>query len=416
MSIHLSNCPTIYNNKDFKTIQIRLMFPFLEKGEFIPYYQLLPSMLSYMNQKYPTEDLFQRNRKKNYIIHIGCSKIVIGTYGCFLFDLIIPDTYTLNKNLLEDQIKFFSEMIYHPLIQNNGFSPFEFEREVSNLELTIQNALQNMGPYQSIKIRELVDDVGILSRDISKYQDKLHEITPKTLYQFYQDIILNNQPILYIMGNCNNTNIEEICKKYLYLKQFPERNIDIDLNCFLKPRNDILSTSEKLHFKDSSFSVVYKIQDMKKEDRFYLLIVRDLLSSLSSRLLDKKLRDEFDLIYSSKVVSYTHFGILEITAFIHKNHKEEVKEKILEVMKDLENEKLVLPLFNNIKERKRIELLRMLDDKYYLFDEFIIRDLGIDFTKEDYYHFLENVEYSNILKFLKRMVLDTFYFLEEGDL
>lgn len=415
MSIHLSNSPTVYYNENFKTIQIRLMFPFLEKEEYIPYYQLLPSMLSYMDQKYSTEDLFQKNRKKNYIIHIGCSKVVIGTYGCFLFDLIIPDTFTLNKNLLEEQIQFFSEMIYHPLIEEDGFNSFEFEREVSNLKLTIQNALQNMGPYQSIRLRELVDDVGILSRDISKYQDQIQTITPQKLYQFYQDEIINNQPILYIMGNCKNTNIEEICKKYLYLKEFKEREVNIDLNCFLKPRKEILSISEKKHFKDSSFSVVYKIRNMKKDDRFYLLIIRDLLSSLSSRLLDKKLRDESDLIYSSKVVSYTHFGILEITAYIHKKHQEEVKEKILEVMKDLENEEMVLPLFHNIKERKRIELSRMLDDKYYLFDEFIIRDLGIDFTKEDYYHFLENLEYSNILEFLGRMVLDTFYFLEEGD-
>ena len=152
---------------------------------------------------------------------------------------------------------------------------------------------------------------------------------------------------------------------------------------------------------------------MTISDKVYLIIIRDLLSSLSSRLLSKKLRDEKDLIYSSKVIAYLRYGALEITTFIHRDDYKEVYQSLLDVMSELEDTTVIEALLHNIKERKRINLLRKLDNKYFLFDDFIIHDLNIDFTLEEYYEMIQKISADQISQFIKRLSLDTIYFLKE---
>ena len=84
-------------------------------------------------------------------------------------------------------------------------------------------------------------------------------------------------------------------------------------------------------------------------------------------------------------------------------------------MNDLKNVELITPLLNNIKERKRLNLLRMLDDKLGLFGDFIVEDFGFDDTTEQFYEKVKKVTAEDISKFIDRLVLDTVYFLKEEE-
>ena len=92
-----------------------------------------------------------------------------------------------------------------------------------------------------------------------------------------------------------------------------------------------------------------------------------------------------------------------------------VKEKITEVINDLKDIDLVSPLLDNIKDRHRIALIRRVDDKFSLFHEFYITQLEIDITEEEYYNKLLKITPEDISLFIDRLVLDTIYFLKEGE-
>lgn len=414
--VKLKSTPVIYKNKDFQSIIVKVMFPFEEKIKDLAKIQLLPSMLNHMNNKYPSEELLQLERKRLYILGAGCSRSIIGTTGVFSFNLVIPDTDALGKDILEKQFEFFSELIYNPRIEDEGFSKFEFEREVNNLRLGISNALKNVRPYHQIKLRELVDDdTEVLSRDIVRHQELIDEVTPSNLYDYYLNVIKNNQPVIYVMGNVDDEKINELCNKYLYRKKYTDKEYIANLYYYLEPREKVQEIEENSKFKDSVFSVVYKVKDMKQEDVILLNTLRNILTSLSSRLLGEKLRDESELIYSSRVVAYPHFGIFEITVYINKENITEVKEKLEEVIQEFKNEEVIGEALKNILERKRINLLRKLDDKYYLFEDFILKDLDIDKTAEEYFEMAKKVTAKDISNFVDRLVLDTTYFLKEGE-
>ena len=413
--INIKNKPTILKNSDFQTILVQVMFFYKKEHKDLAHISLLPALLNSMNNIYKTESEFVLERKKLMILGTNVSRASIGDNGYFSFHMVVPDTYALGNDILDEQFAFLKEIIYNPRIENNGFLSFEINKEIENIKRSISNCKKNMMPYHSYKIKNLIDDEGYLSDSLINNEELLDEVTPQSLYEFYLKFIKEIQPSIYIFGNIDEDRINNLCDKYLYIKEFNNIESDYRLDYYLKPRKEVNYIEEQSTFKDSALSFVYKVKDMTEDDIIYLNVVRDLLNSLSSRLLNKKLRDENDLVYSSKVLSYDNFGAFEITALINKNNVELVKEKIQEVIEDLKNKELVSPLLENIKDRKRVNLLRILDDKYALLSDFVVSDLGLDYTNEELYNKIKKVTASDIKNFIDRLILDTVYFLKEEE-
>ena len=328
--------------------------------------------------------------------------------------MIIPDTNSLKENLLEKQFSLFSEMIYNPLVKNNCFSSFELEKEKKNLLLGIDNALKNIGPYQNIRLREIVDEDGILSLDLARNTYLIEEVTTSNLYDYYRKNIIDNSPVIFVMGNVDENRINELCDKYLY-KNFKDKVFDSELYYFMKLRDNILEVVDESSFNNSCLSIVYKLKDATKDDYIYLNFIRDLLTSLSSRILSKILRDDLEIVYSVQVIPYTHYGLLEVKAFINKDNMETTKEKIIEVIDSLKNPDIIRDGVSNLIERRRIDVIKKKDNKGLIFEDFIDSTLGISNTLEDYYEKYKNISCEDISEFVNRLVLDTIYFLKEKE-
>ena len=413
--IPIKGKPTILKNKDFQTIRVGVFFPYIIKDDELALNTLLPEILNRRCMAYPTEESLRKEIEKNYILLMYASNSEIGDYGYFSFRFEIPDTYALGKNILEDQFKLLHELIYNPFVKDDEFDSFDLERAKKNLNNGLDDVLKNVRAYHGINLLKLVDDEGTLSRDIINDRGQIDLVTPKNLYEFYLSKIQNNQPSIYIMGNVDEEEMVDLCNKYLYLNKSSNKTLDAELDFFLKPRESVLEKCEDSKFHDSCLSIVYKVHDMKKSDFFYLSLLNSLLSSTSSKLLDKKLRDENDYVYSSRTIPYPRFGLFRITTYIQKESLNDVKEKIFEVIKDLKDEKLISPLLENIIDRARINLIKKLDDKDLIYYDFVIHDLGIDYTQEEYYEAIKNITAKDISLFVDRLILDTIYFLKEGN-
>ena len=416
MELKIPKRPVIIKNQDFQTIIVRVMFPFYDEEEYLTKLAILPNLLMYMNNKYPTEDEFQKNRKKNYILNTNCSKLTVGTNMCLCFSMVIPDVEALGSDNLEKQFEFFKEMIYNPKVIDGGFDKDEVEREKKNLDMSIENAMKNLRPYQAVKGLELIDDEGILSRTIENHRYQLDEVTPQNMYELYKEIISSYHPAIFVFGNVDEKRINELADKYLYKKLSEVTSIEKRYSHFLTVKaRDVNYVEEKKDFKDSSVSFYYKVKDMSEDDFTKLSLVRGLLTSLSSRMLNKKLRDENDLVYSSKAVAYLRFGVFEVTAYINKNNKDIVIEKIKEVMEDLKEPNKIRDYLENIKERRRIALIKSLDDKFTLLSDVVLETLEVDKNMEDSYKEALSVSAEDISEFVGRFVLDTIYFIEEEE-
>lgn len=407
--------PIVFKNKDFQTIQIKVFFPFKREEKNIAYMSLLPGMLHHVDAKYPTEREFSLEMQKLFILYCFCSTSTIIQDSYICFQMMIPDVISLKEDLLEKQFEFFFNMIYHPKLDGEQFCSEELKREIDNLKVDIEKAYKDPSHFAAIRLRQIIDPDSEYSQTIYNHQDQIDAVTTQNLYQFYLDIVSHNQPFIYIFGNVDSKRMEDLCNQFLYLNPISEKEFMVQTNRYLPTFSKLKDVTEKSDFQNSIYMTVYKVKDMKEEDEILLSAVKTLLSSQSSRLLSKTLRIENDLVYHTYATSSNHYGLLGITAFIHKDHYKEVQEKILDVLNQLKDESIIAPCLDTIKERSRISLIWQLDDKTVLFDNDIIKDLGIDLTNEEYHEKLMKVTPQDIIAFMDRLVLDTKYFLEEGD-
>ena len=415
-TLTLPTKPIFIKNENFQTILINIIFPYQEKEEELAKQALLPAMLVYMTEKYPTEELFQKKLKENYILSYSARQITIGTTAAFNFHLEIPDKKTLKKDVIEKQVGLFSEAIFHPKIENEGFDNFELKREKENLKLKIRNSEKSFKAYLNNQTAKLVDNEGIFSRNLKDHLSQIDEITPQNLYDYWKEKIKNNTPIIFIMGNIEEKEITPIIEKYFIKYDKEYQTLETDYIHYLTPyRTTPQKITEEKEFRDSAISLIYKVKDMKQEDNILLSLVHSLLTSLSSRLLNKKLRDEYNLIYSSEVTFFPNYGLLKITAYINPKNKDNVEEKIKEVLNSLKDENKITPLLEKIKERRRINLIRSLDNKYSIMNDNIFKTLKIDYTSEESYNLLKEKTAKDVAEFIDRLSLDTTYFLKESD-
>ena len=415
-TLTLPTKPIFIKNENFQTILINIIFPYQEKEEELAKQALLPAMLVYITEKYPTEELFQKKLKENYILSYSARQITIGTTAAFNFHLEIPDKKTLKKDVIEKQIELFYEAIFHPKIENEGFDNFELKREKENLKLKIRNSEKSFKAYLSNQTAKLVDNEGIFSRNLKDHLSQIDEITPQNLYDYWKEKIKNNTPIIFIMGNIEEKEITPIIEKYFIKYDKEYQTLETDYIHYLTPyRTTPQKITEEKEFRDSAISLIYKVKDMKQEDNILLSLVHSLLTSLSSRLLNKKLRDEYNLIYSSEVTFFPNYGLLKITAYINPKNKDIVEEKIKEVLNSLKNQNKITPLLEKIKERRRINLIRSLDNKYSIMNDNIFKTLKIDYTSEESYNLLKEKTAKDVAEFIDRLSLDTTYFLKESD-
>lgn len=414
--LNIPTKPIFIKNKNFQTILVNVIFPYQEQVEELAKQALLPAMLVYMTEKYPTEELFQKELKENYILSYSARQITIGTTSSFSFHLEIPDKKTLKKDVIEKQVKLFYEAIFHPKVENNGFDNFELKREKENLKLKIKNSEKSFKSYLNYRIAKLVDNEGIFSRNLKDHLSQIDKVTPQNLYDYWKEKIKNNTPVIFIMGNIEEKEITPIIEKYFIKSDKKHQVLETDYIHYLAPyRTTPQKITEEKEFRDSAISLIYKVKDMKQEDNILLSLVNNLLTSLSSRLLNKKLRDEYNLIYSSEVTFFPNYGLLKITAYINPKNKDIAEDKIKEVLNSLKDEKKVSPLLEKIKERRRINLIKSLDNKYSIINDNIFKNLKIDYTSEESYNLLKDKTSKDIAEFMDRLSLDTVYFLKESD-
>ena len=412
--IMIKNKPTFFHNEDFQTILVRLLFPFNRSEEKLALMQILPNLLDTVSEKYPTEREFTLEKQKLYILASMCSSTTVGDAGYISFEMAIPDTYSLNQDLLEEQFQFLSQMVYRPKLDGKKFYANEVEREVKLLQMEVQKLLDDPDGYAFLRGKEIVDPDGRFSSCIYNHTEQIDEVNGESLYQFYEDVITKNHPLIYVFGNVDEKRITNLCRQYLYLEDFEPYEIDVDLKHYL-PITRFKNVEEESKFQNSVYLAFYKVKDMCEEDETLLTTVQGLLSSQSTRILYKRLRDENDLVYASYAMCFEVFGILCIAAFIHKDTIDLVKEKAKEALADLKDENLIHEHLENIKERARIGLIKKLDDKVVLFRDGMIQDMGVDLTSEEQYERIKQYTPSDISHFMDRLVLDTEYFLKEGE-
>lgn len=93
--VKINKNPIIIENNNFQTIQINVLYPYQKEEKNLAKDIILPSMLMYINNDYPTEKGFSKALKERFILKLHSFPTTIGTTNYLTFSLTIPDKKSL---------------------------------------------------------------------------------------------------------------------------------------------------------------------------------------------------------------------------------------------------------------------------------------------------------------------------------
>ena len=198
------------DNKKFKTLIIKFLYPFEISKENLACMCMLPRLLINTSEKFRKEDEFQKEFLRNYILNFSYNRIELVKQCFYCFNLVVPAPKEIDEDFLENTVKFFIETIYKPNVKNDEFDLDQFTREKECLKIGINNSKRNINGYSIQRVYELIDDTGYLKMDLYNYAEQLDTLTPSDVYKFYEKTIKPYLPIVFVSGNCDKNKLEKI--------------------------------------------------------------------------------------------------------------------------------------------------------------------------------------------------------------
>lgn len=393
------NEPIIIQNKDFKTCILFISFPIEDDDE--TKLKVLRNLPFDKSVKYNTEKKMYEVKINNYCLSYYERIVMLGKTPFLELAIYFPSYDSLGKDVLEDNLKLIKEIIYNPYLENNTFPIKEVEDIKEIIKNNINRQYKDAIWYYSYKNDKTIDEDGFLINKIEEDPSLLDEVTSEKLYELYQKTI-STSPLVFLIGNVNEEKAKQKIKQILLENKDEEIIFEKKYTNYCKEiPNAPKEVIEKTNFKSTGVYYNYKVKDLQTEEDIALLkIVKNLLSSNSSRLLFDTLRKENDLVYRCNAFCYSSFGSLTLWTITGKENIQKVKEEYEKVMKKVSDltfieEKLPLikeeyKLDDDLVKEKLYDILMQDVDKYIGAKEKTFYEYIKDITPEEIQDFIQN--------------------------
>ena len=412
---------TINTNK-FKTNLIAMFLSIPLTRENVTKNALLASILRRGCEIFKTQEEISKKLEEMYGAEFNCGLDKIGKNHVLKFyiesinDEFLPQN---GENMLKQSIDIISEIVFNPLIQNNGFNEEYVNQEKENVKQIIEAKKDNKARYALFRcVEEMYKDKpeGLYKYG---YVEDLENINAKNLYEYYQNLIDTCKIDIFVSGKLDNTNIEELVEKNKNISKLKDRQPSFNIN---KPQEKETtqkenSVEEKLDVTQGKLVIGYDV-DASKEDienkkfRYIGMLYNAILGGTATSKLFQNVREKASLAYTASSSFSYYTGNIFVNAGIEIENFEKatdiIKEQI-EAMKQgdftekdiLNAKKTIVSSITGISDEQDTEII------YFLGQELS----GNNISLEQYAEFVQDVNKSEIKDFAKKVKINTIYFL-----
>lgn len=401
----------VYKIDTFHKIILDFVFPCERNKDFSIYGNLLVRLLSKKSKTYPTEEAFSNALVENYIMGFSFSKSTCGENWLYTFHVTLADNTVLKENDYDYKktLQFLIKAIYEPYALKDSFYESEVEIAKNKLKTYIESGYKEIKSYASIRADEIVDEENYFFDSIFRHQEDIEKVTNTELFSHFKNVIQTKCPLVFAVGNINDTFIKTL--ENVLPKKEKTIFLPYSLKSFPTGKN-IKTVKESKEYNQSILKFVYKVQNYTLEDTLKLNVLNFILSSQSSLVLQKFLRNREKLVYVAGSNFSHRYGLFTITAQIYREKYETTVKTIKEVMEKLLDSEFLSEKLEKVKMRKRINLERQKDDISCYLEDLEGTFFGVHETFVEEYKIINKITVEEMIAFLNRLQLDTIYYLE----
>ena len=398
----------------FKKVKIRINFKEKTTKEKVVYRNMLSLVLLEATKKFNTRRLLDIECENLYNIGVGAGTSNSGNYHLLRFNTTFLNEKYTEKGMMEESFKFFLEFIFNPNDIDGKFESQTFNNAKNILKEDIESYADNPGRFAFSRIYEIMCPNSVIKFRSTGYIEDLEKVTEENLYEYYKELLTNNEIDIFIIGNIDVKQMEKIIADNFNIDSIKHEQLAhiVKQDDF---RTEPRVIKENKNINQSILILGSKLKDITEFERKYVLVLYNyILGGSADSKLFKEVREKNSLCYS---ISSTHSGIANlefISAGIDKENYDKAVELIKAEIKNMEDGNFTEEDINQAKITFLASLKEIEDTangiiNIYEAHEYLDYDLLEERAKE-----IEKVTKEDIINVSKKMYLDTIYLLE-GD-
>ena len=427
-----------FENNKFKTNEIAVFVTIKQTQENATKNALIPAVLRRGSTNYRNQLEISKKLENMYGANFNCGVDKSGDYIILKFFIeTINNEYSDSKeNLAQEAFNLITDIVFNPLVENDGFNINYVKQEKDNLAKIINSKKDDKANYAYQRcIEEMFKNNPYGIYKYGSLQD-LEKINEKNLYGYYLNIIQNSQIFIYINGkNANSINVDENINnnfKIAFNNNSNEYNENDDLQ--EKNENAEIEDNKNTEIKDNKNAEIVALQPINivkekldvtqgkliiglnapSENKYAVTMYNTILGGGANSKLFQNVREKESLAYyaSSRYIRRKNAIIIRTGIELANYDKavKVIKEQLEEMKKgnisdyELASAKtLILASLKLIPESQE-------DIMAFDFDQDVFNE---NLTFEQYYKKIENITLKEIIDVANQVKINTIYYLEK---
>ncbi|MDC3414077.1 insulinase family protein [Aquibacillus sp. 3ASR75-11] len=329
------------------------------------------------------------------------------------------ETYlTTKEDIFDRAVTLLSEIIFEPKSKDGMFDETIVKREKQTLKAKIDSIIDDKMAYANMRLIDEMCKDEPYRLHVHGYLEDLDTITPDSLFEYYQQLLKEDQMDVYVLGDFDASYVKGLVNKH-----FKEREESIDHNDRnakdVHKKREVQNIVEKQSIQQAKLHLGYRTNITYGDDDYYALqVFNGIFGGFPSSKLFINVREKNSLAYYAASRIESHKGLLLVFSGIAPTDFDKANDIIQEQMEQMRQGNFTE---EQVKETKNLvvnQLLETMDNPQGLIEILYHQVLAKSkITPEQVMERIKNVTKADLMNVATKIELDTVYFLtNEGEI
>ena len=412
---------TIHNIKTnkFKTNLYAVFIAMPLNRETVTKNALLAAILRRGTNNIKSQDQISKKLEEMYGASFDCGIEKTGDNHIMKFYLeALNEKFLPTKEELTKQcVDLLFDIIFNPLVENNGFKSEYVESEKKNLKQIIESKIDDKRRYSFERCVEEMfknEPYGLYRYG---YVEDLESITPESLYQYYNQMINECKIDIFASGEIEQEEINNIITSNKEIAKLKERNAKyVPYKEQVTPKHikDVNVVEEHKQVGQGNLVIGLSANSNIENARYITSVYNAILGGGANSKLFQNVREKESLAYTAGSTYRRQKDAIFIRCGIEIANYEKALKTIEKQIEDIKNGEFTDEDVNNSKELiissiRSISAEQDTEITYYYGQELSEKFVSVD----EYLEKINNVKKEDIEEVAKNMDVNTVYFLRD---
>ncbi|WP_077621910.1 EF-P 5-aminopentanol modification-associated protein YfmF [Sediminibacillus massiliensis] len=317
------------------------------------------------------------------------------------------------EEILEKAMQLLSEILYDPKSDQGSFDADIINREKQTLKQKMDTIIDDKMSYANMRLMDEMCKDEAYRLHVHGYEEDLEEITPASLYEYYQQMLSEDDIDIYVLGDMDGRNVEQLIAKYFSKNR---EAVESEHKTIVEhPVDKVKTVIDEQDVQQGKLHLGYRTNITFNDSEYYALqVFNGIFGGFPSSKLFMNVREKHSLAYYAASRFESHKGLLLVFSGIAPKDYEKAKEIIDEQMNLMKQGDFTDEQLNETKDLVVNQLLETMDHPQglveLLYHQVISRR---EITTSEMIESVKNVTRDDLMKVGANITLDTVYFLTQ---